>query len=436
MLNRLRDLVCGFTVAALLAGCTTYHPAPLPDTADMAPAAPPGMMDMESVERLALERSPDLIVRRHQANVAQAQAHAGGVLPDPQLSASIDRPTNNLSGLTDAYGLGLAEDLQALLTQGTRANAAKAKAKQAELEVLWAEWQTVQSAATLYTSKLFADRKVEVLSATTDILTAQSNRSLPALDAHDTTIDVAGADLSAALDIASQKDAAARAAVSADADLKALLNLAPTSELNLSDLARPAPISREALTAALAKVASARPDLLALKAGYHAQEEAVRTAILEQFPAINIGFNRARDTSDITTNGLAVSVNIPIFGGAQAKIRTERATRAELMAEYQARLDRTEADAWRIWRALTLVRAQVDRLSAKLPALRRMAKTGQQAYDAGNLLPATYALLQTTLSARESELLDLQSTLWADTIALKTLLAMPLVQPKAEEDRK
>ncbi|MDE2463737.1 MAG: TolC family protein [Alphaproteobacteria bacterium] len=106
----------------------------------------------------------------------------------------------------------------------------------------------------------------------------------------------------------------------------------------------------------------------------------------------------------------------------------ERATRAQLRAEYQVRLDQTEADAWRIWHGLVLLRTQVQQLARSVPELRKMAETGRKAYAAGNLAPATYVLLETSLSAREGELFDLRATLWQDAIALRTLLAMtPLI---------
>ena len=160
---------------------------------------------------------------------------------------------------------------------------------------------------------------------------------------------------------------------------------------------------------------------------------AVRQAILEQFPAINLGFNRQSDTSNIFSNGAAVTIDIPIFGSTQTKIRTERATREELRAEYQSRLDQATADAWRIWRSLGLLRVQVKRLNESMPALRKMAKDGQKAYAAGNLAPATYVLLETTLSSRQSELADLKASLWDDTIALKTLLAMTPLYPQDQK---
>lgn len=428
----MRRFVLIVALSAALGGCAVYHHVPLPKAPNLAQPASPQTFNLATAAGRALTHSPDLEALRRAAKVSEAQAHQAGLLPDPQFSASGDHPTIHGPNLVNGYALGLAEDLQALLTQPARAEGARAKQAQARLDLLWAEWQTIQSTANAYVQKLYDDRKVVQLTRTAKVLNAQSAHAQAALDAHNTTIDVAGSDLSAALDISSQRDAAARAALTADADLKTRLALAPTTDVTLADPGTPKPISKQALEAALAAVAKKRPDLLALQAGYHAQSEAVRVAILQQFPNVNLGADRASDTSNIQTNGLALTVNIPIFGSTQAKIRTERATRAQLRAEYQARLDQTTADAWRIWRALHLIRAQVTRLDRSVPHLRDMATTGQKAYESGNLPPATYVLLETTLAARAGELLDLRATLWSDTIALKTLLAMtPLVPDMA-----
>ncbi|MDE3116941.1 MAG: TolC family protein [Pseudomonadota bacterium] len=422
-------------LAALLAGglsgCAVYHAEPLPVAPDVAAQAPAGPLDMIAAARLALKANPDLAALRHKAEVSDADAEIGGLLPDPQVSLSGDQTTVQGAGLTNAYALGLSEDLQALLTEPSRAEGAEAARKQARLDLLWSEWQTIENASGLYATAYFDAQKAALLQTTADVLSAQAARSGRALEAHNSTIDAAGADLSTALDTASQADGAARDALAADAALKAQLDIAPGAELSLADPGLPAAIAKTDLEAALGHVAMARPDLLALKAGYHAQEEAVWTAILEQFPAVTAGFNRASDTSNVQTNGLAVTLNLPIFGTTQANIRKARATRAELRAEYQARLDTTVSDAWRIWRSLGLLRAQVENLSAQLPELRRMAQAGEKAYRAGNLPPASYVLMQTSLSTREAELFDLKTTLWTDTLALRTLLAMPLIAPEA-----
>lgn len=413
-----------------LSACAAYHTEPLPREPELTATAPSSAMGLGAVAKFAVAHSPELLARRRRTEVNAAQAFEGGLLPDPQFSASVDHPTVHGPGLVNGYALGLAQDLQAVLIEPSRANAAAAKERQAKLDLLWAEWQTIQKSATLFVEKLYTDQKLAVLQHVSSVLETQTKHSMHELQRHNTTIDVAGADLSAELDILSQRDAAARGAIAADSDLKALLGLAPDASLALVDPGDPMPIRRDEVTAALKQVVNARPDLLALQAGYHAQNEAVRTAILEQFPAINVGFNRASDTSNIQTSGLSVTLNIPIFGSTQAKIRVEEATRAQLRAEYSARLDQTAADAWRIWQGLILLRQQVDVLARSVPKLQKMAETGRAAFVAGNIAPATYVFLETTLSARENELFDLRATLWKDTIALRTLLAMTPLLPR------
>ncbi len=441
----MRHVVALFVLSAALSGCALYQQEPLPAGPDLMSGLPAQTsdtgekakaLDMTQVASEAVLHSPDLVALRRKSDVSEAQAMAAGLLPDPQFSASGDHPTVQGIGLVNAYALGLSEDLQTLLTYPSRSSAAKAAADQAKLDLLWSEWQTIEQAGALYAQKVFADQKAEQLSGTATMLLSQADHSERALAAGNTTIDLAGADLSTALDLASQADSASRAALTADIGLKSLLDLKPDAPLKLAALDDLEPLTREQVSKALKGVAKARPDLLALQAGYHSQEENVRTAILQQFPAITFGFNRASDTGRVQTNGLALTVNLPIFGSTQANIKVQRATRAELKAEYLARLDQTTADVWRLFEEISLLKRQIARLETKLPEFKRMAQTSQRAYAAGDLPPATYVILQTSLSARESELFDLKSLLWSDTLALRTILAIPAIVPNPTKETK
>lgn len=419
---------------ALLAGCQSYHAAPLPDAPDFAatdkapvPATPLSLVNIAS---LAVRNNPNLVASRGRADIAEAQSFAAGLLPDPQLSLSGDQPVN--PSYVNAYLFGLSEDLQRLLTYPSRRDAAKASADQAKLTLLWDEWQTIEMAGTLAVTKFYNDAKAERLSLSADLLKSQSARSSSALAAGNATIDMAGANLAAALDTVSLQNQAQRAALTADTGLRQLLNAAPNTALSLADPADPAPVSEVDLKAALVNVAKTRPDLLALQAGYHAQEEVVRQSILEQFPSIILGGNRQSDTSNVLTSGLSLQVSLPIFDGGRGNIRIQGATRAVLRAEYQARLDQTTNDAWRLWKEINLLQSELAALSNSLPEFRRMANLGQEAYANGDLPPATFVVLQTSLTARESEYFDLKIALWSDTLALHTLLGMPFISPPQE----
>lgn len=424
-----------------LGGCAFYHADPLPEQTNLLPAIPAAggpdgselthPLSMVQVAELAVKYNPDLVASRRKADVASAQAYSAGLLPDPQLSASIDHPVE--TGFINAYAFGLAEDLQALLLLPSREAAAQAAADQSKLDVLWQEWQTILQAGTLHARKTLADAKVRALGLTADALTAQAQRSSRALASRNSTIDQAGADLSASLDAEGQRDAATRDALNAEQNLKALLGVDPAAPLSLEALGGAPLMTRAEVAAALAQVTKSRPDLLALQAGYRSQEENVYKAILSQFPAITFGYTRQRDTSNVHTNGLTLTVNLPIFNGSRGEIKVQTATRDQLRAEYQARLDQTTADAWRIWQEAGLLAAQIRKLENKLPGFERMAAIARDAYRAGNLPAATYVLLQTALVARQGELFDLKAALWADVIALRANIGLPPVQIASAE---
>lgn len=410
--------------ALVLGGCSLYSPDPLPAQTDLAASlpVPEHSLDMIEVATLAIRQNPDLVASRRKLDVAEAQAFVAGLLPNPQLTASVDEPTK--AGYVNGYAYGLAEDLQQLLLTPSKRAAADASVDQAKLTALWDEWQTAERACSLYVRKYFADRKAALLGEQENILSQQAGRSSSALSRGDTTIDQAGSDLATALDVAGQLDAAQRDALGASTDLKEVLGLSAQAQLSLDSLAEPPAIVRSDIESALEGIAKRRPDLLALGAGYKVQEEAVLQAVLSQFPAITLGGNRAADTSNIHSTGLSVTVSLPLFDLGQGAIKVQHATRAQLRAEYIGRLDQTTSDAWRTWNEVELLRAQIDELERKMPEFRRMAGEAQIAYRAGNLAAATYVLLQTSLVARESELIDLRESLWTDTLALRTLLGM------------
>jgi outer membrane protein TolC len=410
----------------VLAGCQSYVPAPLPEAPDFqspAPEASDRPMTLAEVAMLAVQRNPDLVSSRAKAHISSAQAVAAGLLPDPQLNASLENPTQ--AGFATGYMLGLSEDLQSLMTQSSRKAAARAAEDQAKLGVVWDEWQTAQKAASLAIQRSFSERKLKLLEKSGGVLWDQQKRSSRALDAGNSTLDAAGSDLAAALDVESQHASAARDALTSEMALKQLLNLAPLATVAIADLPDPPATTKEQLTSAIQGLVKRRPDLLALQAGYRSQEEEVRQSILKQFPAITFGFDRAADAENVHTIGLSVSMNLPIFGNAQAATKIQSATRDQLKAEYQSRLDLAVSDAWRIWQNIELLKNQIALLEQKLPQFRHMAEVSAQAHANGDLAPATYVLLQISLQTREAELLDLKSSLWTDTVALNALLGTP-----------
>jgi cobalt-zinc-cadmium efflux system outer membrane protein len=105
--------------ATILAGCAVYHPNPLdrgqldaalapPDNMTLAleaerlrhPRIPPIVLDFskpltgKEFAVIAVWANPDLKTLRAEEGAVRAQVFRAGLLPDPQISAGLDRPLN------------------------------------------------------------------------------------------------------------------------------------------------------------------------------------------------------------------------------------------------------------------------------------------------------------------------------------------------------
>lgn len=430
----------GLLLALTLSGCATYRPLPLPRGPDLLPAfpapsapapTPAKRLDLDDLARFAVDHNPNLRAQRVALGVSRAELYTAGLLPDPQFSIGGEHPTTRAPGLINAGIVGLGYDLGALLTRGTTREAARRHLAQARLNLAWSEWQTAQQARMLGLAIWTAQRKRAVLEDALARYRHRRAQSSAALKAGDATLLQAGPDLTALLD-ATGKLAQLEQTASDDAHgLRALLGIDPhvplvgvgpsAAEAAASELLTPA-----AAQAELAGVAQRRPDLRALAAGYAAQEARLRGSVLAQFPAITLGLTRGRDTSAVYTNGLSLSLSLPLFSGARGAIASDRATRRQLRAEYQARLDQTTADVAQLLDTTAIGAAQRTQLERHLPTLQAMVRQARVAYARGDMDALAYLNLEQTLTDQRLVQIDLTNRLLAARIALDTLLALPL----------
>lgn len=427
-----------------LGGCTSFHPLPLPQKAaltpsieDLSAAVPTSAahahpldlrdgLDLVEIGTLAVLNNPDLRMERARRAVADAQAFAAGLLPDPQLNLSGDHPTSNAPGLVNAWALGLGYDIAPLITREARIAVARQASSKVRLDLLWQEWQTIQQAKRLAIGAVIERKRLTLLQDMRDRYLRRYRHSSEALRAGDTTLDVNGTDLAALVDTFSQLNQLEQTHTQTLTDLHHLLGLAPGTKIPLADLpAAPGPAQQADVEAALASVPGKRPDLLALQAGYASQEAGVRAAILGQFPSLSLGINRASDTGGIRTSGLSLSLNLPLFTGNRGNIAIERATREQLLAEYRARLAATETDADRLLRQSRLIAQQRARLDTYLPVLGRLVESGEKAYRQGDIDALTFLNLESTWLNKRLEQLNLVQSAWENRIALETLLTSP-----------
>jgi outer membrane protein TolC len=435
-----QTLLAAACAALSLSGCSSYAPRPLPVTDDLAtrlPQAGAAALDMNQAATIAVLNNPDLRTARATLHVAEAQAFAAGLLPDPQFSWSIDHPTDHLSSAQDprypeynAFGLSLSVDLQALLTHSSARAAADASHRQSQLDLLWLEWQTVAQARSLYVQLSIATQRRAFLLRAEEVYGRLAAHSQQALQGGDVALEQAGGDVAVLTDIDNQLGVANRGRLRADQALHALLGVKPSVMIDLQRLTAPRLPSRAEIELAMDHLPLDRPDLRALQAGYQSQEATVRKAVLSQFPNISLGFTHARDVSNVHTIGLGVNLTLPLFDRGRGQMAIQRATRQQLRSEYQARLDQTASDIWLLWSQIEQLQAELDGLRQRLPRLQSTVETARSAYEAGDFSAVTYlTLLNAYLTAQGAEW-DLTESLWTDLIALATVMGTQ-IQPTA-----
>lgn len=426
----------GLAAAMLLTGCASYHRLPLPQGSNLAREAPGGVapLDMDRVATIAILNSPTLQSARASFGVAQAQAFAAGLLPDPRFQFAADHPYDRVYPRDpryreyNTYGLELDIDLLALLTHSSVRASARGELRSAQLQLLWQEWQTVAEARTLYVEQSIAAERQVFLAQAQQVYALAAQHSQNAQAAGNATLEQTSADLAVLQDVSSRLGDAERSLLTAQQGLRALLGVDPSVMLPLQPLPAPQLPGRADVQSNLALLAQRRPDLIALQAGYSAEEARVRTAILSQFPNVVIGFTKARDNSNVHSVGGLVNLNLPLFNRGRGQIAIERATREQLRTDYQARLDQAQSDVWRLWDELQQLRRQLTALEQQLPALRRSVDAAERAYRAAEFPAASYLTLIGSYLAAQELRATLRQSLWSDSIALATVLGTQ-VQP-------
>ncbi|MGH8234420.1 MAG: TolC family protein [Rhodanobacteraceae bacterium] len=437
-------LLCLFIslATALLAGCATYRPLPLDNgrrpqrlkdltvpAASMPTQAlrtyrfdPSDGLDVTETAMLAIANNPQLKVERDAAGVAHAQAYAAGLLPDPQLSYEHDRPTSNQPDTTDSYTAGLSLDLGNLITRSARVASARAGARKVDLDLLWGEWQTIAQARTLFDQVDYLRQRAVRLQREQAALRPIHASIEQALRAGDLTYDSASAGLNAASDVSNQLAGDERHLHLAEHDLHDLLGLDAGVPLHLTGAPFSVNPSAGQVQRALADMAMRRPDLLALRAGYRAQQEKLRAAILAQFPAITVGFVKARDNSNISSEGFSIGLSLPLFDGNRGNIAIERATRQQLHDEYSARLLTSRNDIQRLLADLASDRAQIKELAAHAAQLAQARQAAASNYAAGRLDWRTYLAIRAGSLSADSTLLTLEQNTHVTAIALDAMV--------------
>ncbi|HXE65765.1 MAG TPA: TolC family protein, partial [Rhodanobacteraceae bacterium] len=240
----------------------------------------------------------------------------------------------------------------------------------------------------------------------------------------------------AASDVANQLADAQRQLDLAEHDLHDLLGLDASVPLHLTG--GPFMVEPDAgeVQRALSDMSKRRPDLLALQAGYRAQDQAFRAAILAQFPAISVGFVKARDNGSISSRGFSISLSLPLFNGNRGNVAVERATRQQLHDEYSARLLTDRNQVQHLLADLQSDGAQRTTLAGHAAQLARARDAARTNYAAGRLDWPTYLAIRANSLAADTALLALDRDAHETGIALDALVGNWPDAAPSENNRK
>ena len=436
MMKRFRPFWLIF-FCCLFSSCAAYHPLPLDQKAEeMALKAPdlkaleveaskirhpllrPVEFDLsdgispDEAALLAVVANPKLRAVRVEKRIVSAQLLQAGLLPNPQISASYEIPTGGItSGTVNAYGLQLDWEITSLLTRGARISAAKAEKTAVDLAVAWQEWQVAEAAKLHLLRLLWSERKVAPLREAEKV--GRKNLALverAVFLGERTASDLADAraayqQVKLELETAREELEQERLALNRILGLPPETNLKIQRDLPLSSW--PPLLAKERLLVGLTE---RRLDLLALKMSYRAQDERLRAAVLSQFPKIGLGLLRAKDTGDVITTGVAISIDLPFFDRGQARIALEEATRQKLYDEYLARVFSARAEVVEILAKMAFLRRKMAISKKAIAALERSVAAYKKALDQGNASLLGYYRVQKELLAKRLEILGLRQT--------------------------
>jgi outer membrane protein TolC len=440
-------------IVAALAGCAGYHADPLAESPDLRrdlagltidpnimslpelrshPVDMSRPLDPDAVAMIAVARNPDLRAARAQMQIARAQVFSAGLLPNPQFSADYGLVASG-PGTVASFTLGLMQDIAPFITYSSRQDGAEAQMRGTDLAVLWQEWQVVAQARMLTVRRVELGKQHALLDANRQLFERRYHATRSAMLRGDQTLANMVSDLAALNAVESQLHDNEQQVLAARLDLNALLGLAPEAGLALADDITLPPLDPAAITADLPKLVARRPDLLALKAAYEAQEETLFQAVLNQFPPLSIGGNRASDTSNIKTNTASISLSLPLFNHNQGTIAVEKTSRAALKLDYQARLDAAYGGVGQALLVLVQLDEQFRSCSASIEVLAAAAEDADHAYGQGGLDERSFADLHAALLARRGEALRLEQSLLEQRMMLRTLIGSEFTLTASKE---
>lgn len=458
---RLALIGCASLALAVTAGgCAAYRADPLDGAAALhalrgrsiddvvverarlgAPGPPPSPpafdptdgLDEAEVVSVALSLNPELRAKRLAVGEARALLVTAGLWPNPEVGIGW-RP-----GISGSSGYNVEADaLFQLLRPGERAArqaVATAKVDEAIAEAVAEEYRVAAEVRAQWLAVLAAEQSAKLL----DDEVALRERSADLVRqrrklGEATELEVSVAELERAEVRRDQRKSQSQVE-SERRELNRLLGLPPSYDLRLADSGRPLTVTvfddptDDDLDRLLL---SARPELRAREAAYRGAEEALRLAVLGQFPRLGFGPSFERELDGGKSLGLGLSLELPLLNQNQGEIAERRAARERLKAEYTALLHRLRADAHDARADLRRAAQEVEAQEREVvPLIRRNRELFEGAYRARELGVVDWVAAQQRAVRARREYLDTLVRYRGALIRLESAVGRPLAQRPA-----
>ncbi len=337
----------------------------------------------DDIATIAIFTSPELRAIRAREDVSQAQVFAAGLIPDPSFTLGADYPRNS-SGLVTALAASIGLDIAALARRPAAKRAAQAEIDAVRLDIAWAEWLVSEQAKIQAIKIPYLERSNMLTSQLRRLAEEELSRSLEAMMRGDLPAASLETRRLAATDAASRYRESENLLAQARLDLNRTLGLDPGQRIDIATTVMTKSSPSDVADLYLRSIAQ-RADLKGMRARYEASSAKQSLAVLGGYPLPVVAVNAGRDTGAIRTLGPSVSLALPIWNRGRGELAMANATRAQLRAEYAARLETVRADIASIHTALGIANKQYEEVADDIRPLISQAEAVSRAVERGDL---------------------------------------------------
>ncbi|OSS42939.1 Heavy metal RND efflux outer membrane protein, CzcC family [Desulfurella amilsii] len=375
-------------------------------------------LNENDIASLALILNHTLKIERDNLQIAKAQIKNSQTIPNPSVSADTGFPiAGNILNTYNSYSIGLSYPIDWIFSHSAKVKSAVLEYEAKKLNYDFNAYQIMQdakiTAANVYyleqilkqlSDKLNLYKKIydTVKNAYSKQLVLLSDLQL-AKNEYETS-KLTYLDTKNLLDKQNDK-------------LKEVLGLPLNVTLKVNF--KPRYTSKLPPLKELYKNIENRLDIVAYRLAYQAQEERTRLAFIQQFPRVSINFPFNRDTSNVQTLGVGISIDFPIFNTNKAQIDIQKATRKKMYDEYISRIITAKFDIKRLKSDIENIQNQLRFLNADYENNTDLLRYYNQAYRDNYINIIEFYKNSNDVIDKKINILNLEKSLYSMQIALE-----------------